>query len=364
MMTQLMRIFILIGFLPLAHAADPTIAVDKGINEFVNTYFSSWSKEDFARYRACFHSSATVTFQDAGDWKQWDLKQFLDDQQSMQSQNHLEEIPLAIHIQARHGDTAFVEVPWKLMLPNSKAITGIDWYVLVRNGQSWQILNLTFWSDNPASAQNRPDSKTKIIVSGFDGFAGRSVNASSEFAKAIRHDFPGSDITFLQVPVVWGAPEEAIAQSRLLNPTVWIAFGEGTQSFQIETVANNRRGGFRDNESKVPAVKEIYPGGPDCLKLDISSQPLVAQMDSLGYNLKVSSNAGSYLCEEMLYSLLHEEQGENSTLKKVMFIHVPIYGSKVQIRGQEVTFSGQNLDTAARDLFTVLADNFGLTSIK
>ncbi len=364
-MTQLVRAFAFFAVFSCAHAAGPAASSDASINGFVNTYFTSWSKEDFPSYRSCFHPSATVTFKDKSEWKQWDLRQFLNDQEDIQSQHHLEEVPLAIHIEARHGDTAFVEVPWKLKVTPTEAVTGIDWYVLVRNGQSWQILNLTFWEDTPPAPQTRQDpSKPKIIVSGFEEFAGRSINASSELAKAISEDFPDANLTYLKVPVVWGAPQEAIDQNRELGPTVWIAFGEGGSDFQIETLATNHRGNYRDNHDQLPESKEITPGGPEILKLTMSPDPLVAEMRDLGYTFKVSNHAGGYLCEEMLYSLLHEQQNEDSTLKQVVFIHVPIYGSMARIRGHDVPFSGQNLDMAARDIFKVLADNFQINNLK
>ena len=51
--------------------------------------------------------------------------------------------------------------------------------------------------------------KPKIIVSGFEGFGGRSINASAELAKAMAAEFSQYELTFVQVPVIWGAPMEA-----------------------------------------------------------------------------------------------------------------------------------------------------------
>ena len=135
-----------------AYAA-PDAPVDPTIKQFVETYFTSWSKADFVGYRACFHSSATVTFKDGTDWRRWELQEFLNDQEYLQSKHKMEEVPLAIHVKSMQGDVAFVEVPWKLrQLPGPEEVTGIDWYVLVRHEKTWQILNLTFWED----AKNAP----------------------------------------------------------------------------------------------------------------------------------------------------------------------------------------------------------------
>lgn len=228
-------------------------------------------------------------------------------------------------------------------------------------------LFLTFpflsYSEEPSPAQARqPQSKPKIIVSGFQNFGGRSINASSELAKSITDAFPHLNITFIQVPVVWGAPERTILENQKLKPAVWIAFGEGTEDFQIETVANNRRAELRDNRNQLPTREEISLGGPEQLTTTISAERISVSLQKLGYTPRISSDAGKYLCEEMLYALLSEQQVHHTTLKEAVFIHVPIYGSTVRIHGKDVTFSGENLRTAAVDLFQAITGSLQLNS--
>jgi pyrrolidone-carboxylate peptidase len=66
---------------------------------------------------------------------------------------------------------------------------------------------------------------------------------------------------------------------------------------------------------------------------------LADRLTKLGYPTKISTEAGQYLCEEMLYQLLHfqkENQSKNSTkLQSVFFIHVPILGHLLEIDGKK-----------------------------
>jgi pyroglutamyl-peptidase len=339
-------------------------AGNAAIHKFVETYFGSWSKADFPLYRSLFRPTASIAFLENDQWQPWDLAQFLNDQEHVQSELKMEEVPVSVDIKALTSRAAFVEVSWRLKrTPDAPGVTGKDWFTLVKEGATWKILNLTFWFDAPAqsaapagaSTQILAAAKGKIIVSGFEGFAGRSNNASSEIAQAIVREFPQLDITFVQVPVVWGAPKQAIERVRSRNPIIWIAFGEGTNTFQVETVANNSRGEFRDNQQALPAAKQIDPKGTQQLKLDFPADTLSKRLGDLGYDCKTSSDAGKYLCEEILYSLLAEKNSPKTKLKHAIFIHVPILGSNVRVRGKEVPLSDDNLRQAARDLFEAIA---------
>ena len=136
--------------LPIAVAAPAAPAVDPGITAFVETYFSSWSKGDFARYRACFDPGASISFKAGEKWLPWALPKFLDDQEQFQSTRRSEEVPLSTSVKAESPGIALVEVPWRLQRAGSKEVTtGIDWFTLVKTGEGWRIMHLTFWQDAP-----------------------------------------------------------------------------------------------------------------------------------------------------------------------------------------------------------------------
>ncbi len=133
---------------------------NSSIHRFVEQYFTSWSTVDFTTYRACFHPSASVHFDNEGAWRQWPLPEFLAAQETMQKSSRSREWARSTKIRARQGPLAFVEVFWELERgsggPN---ITGYDWFTLIRNNDSWQILSLAFWQEAAPGAllmPNRP----------------------------------------------------------------------------------------------------------------------------------------------------------------------------------------------------------------
>ncbi len=179
-------------------------------------------------------------------------------------------------------------------------------------------------------AQTSPGAQQPaIVVSGFEPFGGRDRNASWTLAEAIAKAFP-REVRALQIPVIWGAPLTAINNAKPL-PQVWIALGEGTPEFQIEILAHNQRGPYPDNLQAQPATASIVGGAAPVLKQQAQVEDLAAALTQAGFPTHVSQDAGRYLCEEMLYSLLYAQQQHPQALRLVLFIHVPTLGQPLPI---------------------------------
>ena len=168
-----------------------------------------------------------------------------------------------------------------------------------------------------------------ILVSGFEAYGGRTENASWTLAQEIAKAFP-QEVRSLQVPVVWGAPLTSINSAKPL-PQVWIAFGEGTAEFQIETIAHNLRGRYPDNHGTKPATPDVVKDAEPELLQTAKVEGLAEALTQAGFPTHVSPNAGRYLCEEMLYSLLHAQKQHPEALRLVLFIHVPPLAQTVKL---------------------------------
>ena len=138
-----------------AGAAEPD-SDEAAIRKLVDTYFRSWSEADFVVYRSLFRPNASIAFFESDRWQTQDLAKFLDDQENIQVQHRMEEVPLSVGIKALSSRAAFVEVSWRLKrTPDAPGVTGKDWFTLVKEGQDWKILHLTFWFDVPAKSPGR-----------------------------------------------------------------------------------------------------------------------------------------------------------------------------------------------------------------
>ncbi len=178
-----------------------------------------------------------------------------------------------------------------------------------------------------------------VVVSGFEPFGGRLENASWVLAAAIAAQ--NSNIRSVQVPVVWGEPLKAIEAVKPA-PDMWLAFGEGTREFQIEVSADCLRGQQPDNKRALPSAPCVIEGGAARLENDVDARALAAALSAHGFPTKVSKDAGNYLCEEMLYSLLYARKSAARDSQMVLFIHVPVLGSRLpELNGSA---SGRTID--------------------
>ena len=164
----------------------------------------------------------------------------------------------------------------------------------------------------------------KLLITGFDPFGGESVNPSWEAVKLLPDTVGNYQLHKLQIPTVFGlAPQKVLEAARAIEPDVIISVGQaGTRdSVTPERIGINMRSArIADNAGRIPVEESIVPGGPDGL---FSTLPVAAMVDAIrAANLPaaISNTAGTFVCNDTLYSLLHRYQG---TSVRCGFIHVP-----------------------------------------
>lgn len=169
----------------------------------------------------------------------------------------------------------------------------------------------------------------KLLITGFTPFDSRKINASWVAAKTYRNAH------HLEIPVVWGAPMPHLRRAiEQYQPDTVISLGEGRESwFDIETRAKNTRKHRMDNHGEHP-IEDISPGGPDLRVASIDASGVHQDLVEQDIPIRVSEDAGQFLCEETLYCLetLKEQQ---LGLNKVTFTHLPPYGTKIHYRGED-----------------------------
>lgn len=164
----------------------------------------------------------------------------------------------------------------------------------------------------------------KLLITGFDPFGGESVNPSWEAVKLLPDTVGNYQLHKLQIPTVFGlAPQKVLEAARAIEPDVIISVGQaGTRdSVTPERIGINMRSArIADNAGYIPVEERIVPDGPDGL---FSTLPVAAMVDAIrAANLPaaISNTAGTFVCNDTLYSLLHHYQG---TQVRCGFIHVP-----------------------------------------
>tara|TARA_R110002072_G_scaffold13418_12_gene56282 strand:- start:40639 stop:41274 length:636 start_codon:yes stop_codon:yes gene_type:complete len=168
----------------------------------------------------------------------------------------------------------------------------------------------------------------KLLLTGFTPFDGRPVNGSWIAAKS----YAGAD--HLEIPVVWGEPMPRLESAvTALQPEIIISLGEGRVGwFDIETRARNQRKHRADTEYSYP-TGEILVNGPASRQATINASALHQRLIEQHIPIRVSTDAGQFICEETLYCL-EQLKTEIDTLRTVVFVHLPPFGTELTYRGE------------------------------
>jgi pyroglutamyl-peptidase len=184
-----------------------------------------------------------------------------------------------------------------------------------------------------------------ILLTGFEPFGKkRPPNASWEGIKQLDgREWKGYRLVCKQLPVVWGAPMEQLpAWIDEHRPVAVFSFGESeSKDFELESKAVNERRKedkkgrpVEDNLGKVRPRPQVVEDGPGDLPSSTDCAKLLCLLAEKGYPIRVSDDAGRYLCNEALYTLEYLKSSKKLEAT-VLFCHVPELGRTV--RGKPVT---------------------------
>ena len=120
----------------------------KEIEDFIDNYFKTWSKGDIQSYSNLFFPTAVIQFREkSGKVFTENINNFLEGQRISQSNTTdlLTEIPTSKKIDTGK-DVSFARVTWK-MTGRGKLVTGWDYFILIKNKDTWKIQYLLFSND-------------------------------------------------------------------------------------------------------------------------------------------------------------------------------------------------------------------------
>lgn len=164
----------------------------------------------------------------------------------------------------------------------------------------------------------------RVLITGFDPFGGASVNPSREAVLGLPDSIGNWEITKLEVPTVFGlAAETALAKAREISPHAIICVGQagGRAAITHEVIGINlREASIPDNHGNHPQNTPVVQGGPAAYFSTLPVRDMVAAMKAEGYAAALSYSAEAFVCNDLLYTLLHAYR---DTDVKVGFIHIP-----------------------------------------
>ncbi len=172
-----------------------------------------------------------------------------------------------------------------------------------------------------------------LLLTGFEPFGDkRPPNSSWEGIKRLDgQDWKGYRLVCKQMKVVWGAPLEQLqGWMAEYRPVAVLSFGMGMGgTFALESKGSNERGPIRDNLGQRPPRPHVVEDGPGHLPASIDAERFARVLSAKGYPVRVSTDAGHYLCDETLYSLEYLKSNKKMD-GAVLFCHVPPLDSHVR----------------------------------
>ena len=164
----------------------------------------------------------------------------------------------------------------------------------------------------------------KLLITGFEPFGGEEINPSWEAIERLPDEIGGFSLTKLLVPVVFGKAAECVINvADKLMPDVIISVGQAGDRRAItpEMLAINLRyARIPDNEGNLPKDEPIVARGENAYFSTLPVRKIAEEVNKCGVLSEVSYSAGTYVCNDLLYTLLDRYSADGVG---VGFIHVP-----------------------------------------
>lgn len=164
----------------------------------------------------------------------------------------------------------------------------------------------------------------QLLITGFDPFGGASVNPAREAVMALPDVVGDYALTKLEIPTVFGLAAETVLQAaEILCPDVILCVGQagGRAAITPEVVAINlREASIPDNAGNQPKNMPVVENAPAAYFSTLPVRAMAEEVKAAGIPCSLSYSAGVFVCNDLLYTLLHHYVGTDTC---VGFVHIP-----------------------------------------
>lgn len=173
-----------------------------------------------------------------------------------------------------------------------------------------------------------------VLLTGFEPFDQDTLNPSWEAVRLLDETLINDDVRIIarQLPCVFSqAPAHLHALIERFTPQMVIAvgLGPGRSDIALERVAINLIDArIPDNQGEQPIDIPVAAEGPTAYFSTLPIKAMVAALRAAGIPATVSHTAGTFVCNQVFYSLQHTLAG--STVRSG-FMHVPLLTEQVAL---------------------------------
>ncbi len=175
----------------------------------------------------------------------------------------------------------------------------------------------------------------KIIVTGFSPFGGETVNPSYEAVKLLPDEIDGCKLIKLELPVSYDVcPTLLEWMISLYQPDAVVCLGQaaGRTAITPEYVAINLMHSCMPDSSGVKySDHPVIHDAPNAYFTKLPVRKMVSALKDAGLPGFVSYSCGTYVCNCLMYQLLHLLNTKYPSIKGG-FIHVPYSEEQVKTK--------------------------------
>ena len=164
----------------------------------------------------------------------------------------------------------------------------------------------------------------KVLVTGFDPFGGERINPAWEAVRLLPERIGENCLQKMQIPTVFGTAAECVlVRAAELHPDAILCVGQagGRSAVTPEMAALNLQyASIADNAGQLPQDVPVIAGAPAAYFATLPVRSMASAIRDAGLPGAVSYSAGTFVCNDLLFRLLHHFQ---KTATGVGFVHVP-----------------------------------------
>lgn len=166
----------------------------------------------------------------------------------------------------------------------------------------------------------------RILVTGFDAFGGETVNPSWQVAQALDgRRIAGHTVVARELPTDFVRSLLVLkAALREVAPVIVLGIGQagGRPHLSVERVAINVIDArIPDNAGAQPVDQPVIAGGPAAWFSTLPVKAMLAALLAEGLPAAVSQTAGTYVCNQVAYAMLHFTAKKRGV--RAGFLHIP-----------------------------------------
>lgn len=162
----------------------------------------------------------------------------------------------------------------------------------------------------------------KILVTAFDAFGGERINPTERALQQLPDRIGDAELIKLVIPTKFGESlrrTTEAAEGSAVDAIVCLGQAGGRAHITPERVAINvMDADIPDNAGYQPVDVPVVEGGPAAYFSTLPVKEMVSEIENCP--ARVSNTAGTFVCNQLLYGLLHHFAG---TEVRAGFIHVP-----------------------------------------